>query len=127
MLLSIAAGGGVGALARFAVGGWVTTWAGAAFPWPTFLVNVAGSALLGFLIRRSPAAGARPTLSAGLTTGFCGGFTTFSTFDYETLLLLQAGRYARAVAYAGASVAACVVGVALGLGVQPRRRPPDAG
>lgn len=137
MILYIAAGGALGALARFVVGGWVTTWAGVGFPWGTFAVNVTGSALLGWVLapmlaslltpsRRAPAdvdgpgaavqrAGLSPRMRALLGAGFCGGFTTFSTFDFEMLVLLQRGEYAIAATYATASVLLCIAAVAAGL------------
>jgi fluoride exporter len=115
MGLWISVGGGLGAMARFAVSGWVTTWAYAGFPWGTFLVNVSGSALLGFLHRALPAGTASPRARGFFTIGLCGGYTTFSTFDFETFALLDAGRYALAGAYSLGSVATCVVGVLIGL------------
>jgi fluoride exporter len=119
MLLYIAIGGGLGALVRFAVGGWVTTWAGVGYPWGTFAVNVVGSTLLGWLMSpdvRLPRRELRPLL----TTGFCGGFTTFSTFDYEVLVLIREGRGVLAVTYAAASVLLCLAGVAAGLALARR-------
>ena len=89
--------------------------AGAAFPWGTLLVNVTGSLLLGFLMRYALAT---PSLSAEmrllLTTGFCGGYTTFSTFSYETAMLMEDGQYERAATYAAASVAVALVATACG-------------
>jgi fluoride exporter len=112
--LYICLGGGLGALGRFALGGWVTTWAGVGFPWGTFAINVLGSALLGFLNRALPPSTSSHT-RAFFTIGLCGGFTTFSTFDYETLVLLQQGRYLLAAVYSTSSVLTCVGGVVGGL------------
>jgi fluoride exporter len=112
--LWVAAGGAVGAVARFMIGGWVTTWAAAGFPWPTFVVNVGGSLLLGFLQVALPPASA-PHVRAAFTIGLCGGFTTFSTFDYEMLALLQQGNYGTAAAYGVASVSMCIAGVFAGM------------
>ncbi|KAB8195280.1 fluoride efflux transporter CrcB [Nonomuraea phyllanthi] len=75
------------------------------FPWGTLAVNVAGSALLGFLAAL-PAQGAAMAL---LGTGFCGALTTYSTFGYETMRLLEEGARFHAVANA-------VAGVVAGLG-----------
>jgi CrcB protein len=113
--LLIALGGAVGALARFAVGGWIAQWASPAFPWGTLLVNLSGSVLLGFLMRAFPVWDASTGLRALLAVGFCGSFTTFSTFGYETVLLLQSGAYGMALAYALGSVVLGVSGVALGM------------
>jgi fluoride exporter len=125
MNLWISIGGGIGAMARFGLSGWVTTWAHAGFPWGTFVVNVTGSTVLGFA---HGALSTRPGSSrarAFLTTGLCGGFTTFSTFDFEILALLADGHYSTAVSYAAASVLVCVAGVAAGLRLAGRVRPPS--
>jgi fluoride exporter len=115
LYLYIALGGGLGALARFALGGWVVTWAGGGFPWGTFAANALGSALLGLLSFTLPRLPVTARARALLTVGFCGGFTTFSTFDFEMLVLLQEGRHLLAAGYAGASVLVCVAAVASGL------------
>lgn len=77
----------------------------------TFIVNITGSLLLGFLLRYALST---PELSAEmramLTTGFCGGYTTFSTYSYETAMLLEAGDYRRATLYALGSVAIALLG-----------------
>ncbi len=117
MGLWISVGGGIGAMARFALSGWVTTWAYAGFPWATFLVNVSGSFLLGFLHRALPPATASPRARGFLTIGLCGGYTTFSTFDFETFSLLNEGRYALAATYSLGSVATCIAGVFIGIGI----------
>lgn len=111
----ISLGGAIGAMARFAIGGWATSWAYAGFPWATFFVNVSGSFLLGFLQRALPAVTTSPRTRGILTIGVCGGFTTFSTFDFETLALLAAGRYALAGLYSTSSVFTCVAGVFAGI------------
>jgi len=115
LLFYLGIGGGIGALARFAVGGWVPTWAGVGFPWGTFAINVLGSALLGLLHGALPRTDRFPTARAFLTVGFCGGFTTFSTFDFETLVLLQQQQYGIAGLYSAGSVVACVVGALGGM------------
>jgi fluoride exporter len=126
---AIALGGGLGALSRFAIGGWVTTWAGVAFPWATFSINVLGSLLLGLLLAVLPRPADAPALHGFLTVGFCGGFTTFSTFDYEILALLLAGTVLPAIIYAAISAGACLAGLSAGLWLgharQRLRGPPD--
>lgn len=127
ILLYLAAGGGVGAVARFAVGGWVTTWAGVGFPWATYVINVIGSGLLGFLSGALPRANAAARMQAFLTVGVCGGFTTFSTFDYETFVLIGQQRYLLAASYVTLSVTTCIAGVFAGIRLSqmwPRRRQP---
>jgi fluoride exporter len=122
----VALGGAIGALARFGLGGWVTTWAYAGFPWGTFFVNLLGSTALGLLHGILPAPPAAPAARAFLVIGLCGGFTTFSTFDFETLSLLQQGRPGTAAAYALGSVAACLSGVVAGMAAGNRLAARDA-
>ena len=122
MLLAIALGGAAGSVVRHLLGSYVgarTT----GLPWGTLLVNVTGSLLLGFLARYLAGRAHSPALAAALTVGFCGGYTTFSAFGVETVLLLERGAWTRALLYALASVTLCVggaaVGVALARGVGP--------
>ena len=103
MLFAIALGGAAGTLARFGVGAYAQRFS-STFPFSTLAINVLGSFLLGFLMRYFLATAAAPELRVGLTVGFCGGFTTFSTFSYETVRLLEQGSYARAGTYVTASV-----------------------
>jgi CrcB protein len=86
---------------------------GAALPWGTFAVNVAGSALLGLLV----GAAAPPAVLALVGTGFCGALTTYSTFGLETVELAARGRRGLAVLNALGSAAACPAAAALGLAV----------
>jgi CrcB protein len=103
--LWVAVGAAVGAPLRYLVDQAVRSRHDSAFPWGTLIVNVAGSLLLGFLI----ALPANDTLLAVLGTGFCGALTTYSTFGYETLRLVEE----RAHLLAFLNVAASLV---LGLG-----------
>jgi CrcB protein len=112
---AVALGAGVGGVARYLLASAIQQRAGTAFPWGSFVVNVSGSLLLGFLIRYALAT---PSLSvemrALLTTGFCGGYTTFSTYSYETATLLEDGQYSRAGLYAVASVLLALAGTVAG-------------
>jgi CrcB protein len=106
-LVLVTAGGAVGSLLRFVVGRWVDArFTAGGLPWGTFTVNVAGSFILGVLalwvLERLPAEYRGVYLLLG--TGFCGGFTTFSTFSYEAARLLEDGSVGRAAAYMLASV-----------------------
>ena len=106
MVWAIAAGAAVGGVGRYYVGSWVQQRTGMSFPWGTLLINVSGSLLLGFLVRYALATpGISVEMRALLTTGFCGGYTTFSTYSYETAALVEEGQYGRAGAYALVSVA----------------------
>ncbi|HEU4454882.1 MAG TPA: fluoride efflux transporter CrcB [Longimicrobium sp.] len=116
ILLYLAAGGIAGTWARHGVGRWVQASAGDGFPWGTFVVNLLGSFLLGFLIRAMEGASVSPETRAMLTVGFCGAFTTFSTFTHETVVLLQEGAWARAAAYALGSLLLGLAALAAGLG-----------
>lgn len=63
------------------------------FPWPTFVANILGCLLIGIFYEYSTKWGLSPEARLLLTTGLCGGFTTFSTFSYESMTLLQNGHY----------------------------------
>jgi fluoride exporter len=105
LFVYVAIGAAVGGVARFALSGYVQQRAGADFPAGTLVINLTGSFLLGVLIRYAlQSASVTPELRAMLTTGFCGGYTTFSTFSYETAVLLEDGEYGRAGLYIGVSV-----------------------
>ena len=118
LLLSVALGSAVGGVARVVLGNAVQTRAGGAFPMGTFVVNVTGSLLLGFLMRYTLAApSVSPEMRAMLTTGLCGGYTTFSTFSYETLTLIEAGDYRRASLYAALSVVLAIVATLVGVSI----------
>ncbi len=117
--LYLAIGGVAGVLLRYLLGAWITgAIAGSSdFPAGTFVINVVGSFLLGFLMRYLTETPASREVRAMMTTGFCGGYTTFSTFTYETFTLLRERRYPIAALYAsasfGVSLVACFVGFAL--------------
>lgn len=116
MYLWIAIGGLAGTFARFGFQGLVQSWTGAAFPWGTFAVNITGSLLVGFLARLGTGSALlSPDLRAGLLIGFCGAYTTFSTFSFEALTLLQSGAYLRAGAYAVGTVVAGLTATLAGI------------
>lgn len=105
LFVYVAIGAALGGVARLALSGFVQQRAGADFPAGTLVINLTGSFLLGVLIRYAlQSASVSPEMRAMLTTGFCGGYTTFSTFTYETAVLLEDGEYGRAGLYVGASV-----------------------
>jgi fluoride exporter len=117
LLLLIAAGGFIGAVARYRVGGWVHARAGGGFPWGTLAVNLSGSFLLGLLLPLLDLSGPTPGLRAFLTVGLLGAFTTFSTFAYEAVMLADDGEYGRAAAYVGLSLGLGLVVIAAGFAV----------
>lgn len=115
MIYWIAFGSALGGAARYSLGGLVQRWAPGEFPLGTLAVNVIGSLVLGFLIRytlETPAVSAE--VRAFLTIGFCGGFTTFSTFSFETATLLERGEWSRLAIYVGLSLLLTVAGVLIG-------------
>jgi CrcB protein len=114
----IAAGGAVGAVARYMVMVGVARLWGSAFPWGTLTVNVVGSFVLGALIEIlalvwSPGEGVR----ALLVVGMLGAFTTFSTFSLDVVTLYERGALAAAAAYVIASVVLSVAALFAGLWV----------
>jgi fluoride exporter len=112
----VALGGAVGSVARYVVGVAVQGRSGLDFPIGTLLVNLTGCLLLGFLIRYTLGTPAvTPEVRALLTTGLCGGYTTFSTFSYETVALIEDGDWRRAALYVGLSVLGSILGVMLGI------------
>ncbi|WP_162610904.1 fluoride efflux transporter CrcB [Gordonibacter sp. An230] len=114
-VLLVGAGGFVGAVGRYLLG--LVPFAGD-FPLMTFLVNFLGAVAIGAVAEAANGPAPLPTEAAlFLKTGVCGGFTTFSAFSLETLALLEEGRAALGALYAGGSVVACVIGVAVGRSV----------
>lgn len=115
MLLYVAVGSAIGGVSRYLLGGLIQRLLDTTFPAGTLLINISGSFLLGAILRYAMET---PTLSpeirAFLTLGFCGGYTTFSTFSYETVALLEDGEWSRAGLYVGASVLLSLLGVFLG-------------
>jgi len=109
--------GAVGATARYMLDGAVLDRTDGAFPWGTFVVNVTGSFLLGFLtgLGLSHAFPKAPRLVLG--TGFCGAYTTFSTFTFESVRLLEEGAANAAVRNAVGTLVAGSFAAALGLAV----------
>mgnify|MGYP000100096252 CR=1 FL=1 len=113
--LAVAVGGAFGTLSRYGLDRWIERRVDASFPWSTFAINLSGCFLVGFLVaavvdrQRAP-----QWLRVGLVVGFCGGYTTFSTFAQETLELLEGRDLALAVVSAVGSVALGVVAVVAG-------------
>jgi len=116
-ILYIAVGGVAGTLARYGLQGLIQPRTGT-FPTGTLIVNLAGSLALGFIIRYATGSTViSPELRGGLTIGFCGAFTTMSTFSYESMALLGDGDYWRAGLYMAGTIVGCLAAVALGTAV----------
>lgn len=118
LLGSIGLGSALGGIARYLLGTLIQHRVGSGFPLGTLVINISGSLLLGFLIRYAlgtPAIGS--DLRAMLTTGFCGGYTTFSSFSYETAALLEEGSYRQASLYVVISVGVALAGIFVGFAI----------
>jgi CrcB protein len=116
--LLICLGGAVGTGARYLTALWAATALGSSFPFGTLIVNMVGSFLIAFIMH---VGGATELLSSDaraiLTTGVMGGFTTYSTFNYETTRYLREGAWLFATANAMATIAGCLVAGFAGLAV----------
>lgn len=120
--LYVALGSAAGGLARWQLGGWMQRLAGGAppqvFPIGTLIVNATGSFILGFLailIARQGDDGRADVVRLLLGVGFCGGYTTFSTFSLDTVALIETRGFALAAANVVANVAAGLAGVGAGM------------
>jgi fluoride exporter len=110
IVLAVLAGGMLGAPARYLADRSIQARHDTVFPWGTFALNVVGSAIVGFLIGARAHLGLPSAAFALLATGLCGGLTTFSTFGYETLRLLEDGALGEAgLNIIGSLVAAVLV------------------
>ncbi|ABQ25462.1 fluoride efflux transporter CrcB [Geotalea uraniireducens] len=115
-VLYIAVFGALGCLSRYYLSGWVYELFGRAFPYGTFAVNIVGAFCIGLIMEFSlRSALVSPQLRIGLTIGFLGGLTTFSTFSYETFRLLEDGELLIASANVLFSVMTCLVFTWLGI------------
>ena len=113
-ILLVAVGSGLGGVLRYLVPCWIGAAKG--FPWATLAVNVVGSLLIGILsglLARHGGSSAE-SIRCFAVVGFCGGFTTFSTFSNETFRLLENNQWLSAAGYVGLSVAAGLVAVLVG-------------
>ena len=109
-------GGGIGAVTRYALQGLVYRFLPATFPYGTLAVNIVGSFLIGFLMSFFEERFlVTPALRMFLTVGVLGGFTTFSSFSYETVMLLRTGSYGLGLANVLASVGICLGATLIGM------------
>ncbi len=116
ILFAIAVGGAVGALGRHSVGMLTLRWLGAGFPYGTLTVNVLGSFLMGALIEVMALRwSVGPEVRALLSVGVLGGFTTFSTFSLDFVVLVERGQLGTALGYAALSFSLSIFGLFAGL------------
>lgn len=115
-LILVATGGAIGASLRYLTGIAALRWFGANFPWGTLMVNVIGSFAMGvlaeFIVRKL---GASNELRLLLMTGLLGGYTTFSAFSLDAILLIERGAYSAATGYILANVVGSILALLLGL------------
>ena len=117
-LLLICLGGAVGTGARYLMGGLAARWLGPEFPYGTLFINVLGSFLIGFIQQVGLTTLAIPeTTRLVLTIGVMGGFTTYSSFSYETIRLIENGSWLGAAANIVLTTGLCLVVCVLGLGL----------
>lgn len=106
----IALFGAIGCVARYFLSGWAHDKMGWGFPWGTLAVNITGAFIIGLLMELGLRGALIPAnLRIGLTVGFLGGLTTFSTFSYETYRLLEAGRLLTAFGNMAISLTVCLL------------------
>lgn len=117
IVLGIALAGALGAPARFLLDGWLSDRLARTFPWGTLAVNVSGSLLLGLVAGLGLYHGLPQTPRLLLATGFCGAYTTFSTFAYETVRLAEDASVRQAAANTLGSLVAGLIAAAAGLGL----------
>ncbi len=101
----------MGAISRYQIDSWLRPHAASGFPWPTFLINVTGSLLIGMLANLLPD---RSDLRLLLMVGFCGSYTTFSNYSLEIVSMMQSGKASVAIAYLALSAIAAPVACYLG-------------
>ncbi len=106
MLVWVMTAGALGSGARYLVGQWAAARLDPAFPYGTLIVNLAGCFALGMVVQLAPSMSWSPELRAAVAIGFLGGFTTYSTFNQDTLALLSSG----AIGAAGLNVAITLAG-----------------
>lgn len=115
MILLVGSGGFVGSVTRFLIARYIELKYLSSFPYGTFVVNAAGCLVIGIIYGLSVKNVTSPEIRLLLATGFCGGFTTFSTFSYETLALLQDNQIFIAFLYVAGSLLLGVAAAWFGL------------
>jgi len=112
-VLLVALGGAIGSVCRYMLSGLNTV----SWPWGTFAVNLIGSLLIGLLVGMVSKGYISPEMKLLLVTGFCGGFTTFSTFASESFSMMKTGDILLMALYVGLSVSIGIIAVWFGMNV----------
>ncbi|MDH4248915.1 MAG: fluoride efflux transporter CrcB [Deltaproteobacteria bacterium] len=114
--LMVALGGAIGAVLRYGLSGWIHSAGGFLFPAGTLAVNVLGSFIIGLILHLGTGRFLlTPDTRLFLTTGLCGGLTTFSTFSWETLRLLEGQQWGAAGANVTLNVVLCLAATSAGV------------
>ena len=104
VIAGLVVAGAIGAMTRYLADGWIQRRVGTELPWGTFVINVSGSFVLGLVVGLAQYHGLGPLPALAIGTGFCGALTTFSTFSYESIRLLERGDAVQAATNAIGSV-----------------------
>lgn len=113
-LICVFVGGGLGALCRYGISKFLP-WSSGAYPWATFLANLISCIIIGLLFGVVMQKELSSRTQLLLITGFCGGFSTFSTFSLENYQLIEDGFLGTALGYMAASIITCLVAVFIGI------------
>jgi CrcB protein len=117
MYLWVALGSALGGVSRYGLGGMIDGQIGETFPWGTMVINITGSLVIGFVATLTAPDGRflmSPSLRTFIMVGFCGGYTTYSSFSLQTLNLAREGEWLRAGANVLLTTALCLVAVWIG-------------
>jgi CrcB protein len=114
-ITALSVGGVFGVNARYWLGVWVNRWAGEQFPWATFLINISGSFAIGLLATLLARWLPHPGVRLFVVTGFLGGYTTYSSFAFESLTLWERGERGISLSYMASTLVAGFLAVALGV------------
>jgi CrcB protein len=126
-VVALSIGGTLGVNARYWLGAWMNRWTSAQFPWATVTINISGSFLIGFLTVALARWLPHPNVRLLVITGFLGGYTTFSTFENDSLTLWERGESLLMAANLAGSVAAGFVAVVLGTALARELAEPPLG
>ncbi len=116
-IVALSTGGVIGVNARYWLGFWVSRWIANPFPWATFAINISGSFAIGFLTILLTRWLPHPNFRLALLVGFLGGYTTFSTYMFDSLALWERGEIRLALANVAGSTLAGLLAVGLGVGL----------